>query len=168
MDDGFVFGRKGDSYIILHAMSDGEATLAFKTDVESDITKIKDSVRELIEATGDLRYDLILDGGSNHAWITELGSVVEWGSFNSFVSEMLKNETSFNDMTVLYNSGEKAFDVKYDVHFKLNGQVVDTNYARYENAYVDGKIERGAKTMTFTFGGHSLTLNFDCGTREEN
>jgi hypothetical protein len=153
---------------MLHAMSDGEATLAFKTDVESDITKIKDSVRELIESTGDLRYDLILDGGSNHAWITELGSVAEWGSFDSFVSKMLNNEASFNDMTVLYGSGEKAFDVKYDVHFKLNGQVVDTNYARYENAYVDGKIERGAETMTFTFGGHSLTLNFDCGTREEN
>ena len=167
IDEGFVFGRKGDSYIMLRAMSDGEATLAFKTDVESDITKIKDSVRKLIEATGDLRYDLILEGGSNHAWITELGSVKENGSFDSFVSEMLKNEASFGDMTVFYNSGEKAFDVKYNVHFKLNGQVVDTNYARYENAYVDGKIERGAKTMTFAFGGHSLTLNFDLGTREE-
>ena len=31
MDQGYVFGRKGDTYIMLKAMSDGSATLAFNT-----------------------------------------------------------------------------------------------------------------------------------------
>ena len=115
MSDGYVFGRSGDAYIMLRAMSDGEGRLYFKsdiTDVTSDISKIKDSVRELIEATGDLRYDLIFEGGTSHAWVTELGCVADNGSFADFVSEMLANECEYSGMTVTYKSGERAFNVK--------------------------------------------------------
>ena len=175
MDEGYVFGRKGDTYIMLRAMSDGNATLAFKndmagvtpSDIENDMSKIKDNVRELIEESGDLRYDLIFEGGESHAWITELGCAADNGSFDSFVSEMLKNKCEYNDMSVIYTNENKEFDVKYNEHFKLNGELVDTNYARYENAYVDGKVERGAKIMELSFGGYTLTLNYDAGKREE-
>ena len=175
MDKGYVFGRKGDTYIMLHAMSDGNATLAFKndmagvttSDIENDMSKIKESVAKMITESGDLRYDLILDGGTSHAWVTQLGSIEENGSFNKFVTEMLKNSCEFSDMEIHYETDERAFDVKYNEHFKLNGQTLDTNYARYENAYVNGKIERGAKIMEFSFGGYTLTLNYDEGTREE-
>ena len=175
MDKGYVFGRKGDTYIMLHAMSDGNATLAFKndmagvttSDIENDMSKIKESVAKMITESGDLRYDLILDGGTSHAWVTQLGSIEENGSFNKFVTEMLKNSCKFSDMEIHYETDKRAFDVKYNEHFKLNGQTLDTNYARYENAYVNGKIERGAKIMEFSFGGYTLTLNYDEGTREE-
>ena len=175
MDEGYVFGRKGDTYIMLRAMSDGNATLAFKndmagvtpSDIENDMSKIKDNVRELIEESGDLRYDLILEGGESHAWITELGCAADNGSFESFVLKMLGNECEYENMTVLYESGEKEFEVKYSEHFKLNGELIDTNYARYENAYVDEKVERGAKIIELEFGGYTLTLNYDAGTREE-
>ena len=175
MNDGYIFARKGDTYVMMCALSDGEATLAFKNDmpdisdtsIELDMSKIKDSVREMIEASGDYRYDLILSGGSNHAWITELSSIAEDGSFDEFVARILANDVSFDDMTVTYKTRNKAFDVKYNEHFKLNGEIVNTNYARFENAYVDGKIEREAEVMTFSFGGKSLTLNFKSGTREE-
>ena len=175
MDNGYVFGRKGDTYIMLRAMSDGNATLAFKndmagvtpSDIESDMSKIKESVADMITASGDLRYDLILDGGTSHAWVTQLGSVEENGSFGKFVTEMLANSCKFSDMEVHYETDERTFDVKYNVHFKLDGQILDTNYARYENAYVNGKIERGAKIMEFSFNGYTLMLNYDEGTREE-
>ena len=174
LDRGYIFGRKGDTYIMLCAISDGEGKLMFKndmpgvTDVDlaNDRSKIKDNVREMIEASGDLRYDLILEGGSSHAWITELGCAKDNGSFDAFVAEMLANKCEYNDMTVRYESGEKSFDVKYSEHFMINGQVVDTNYARYENDYVDGKVERGADVITLSFGGKSLTLNYKEGTRE--
>ena len=174
LDEGYIFGRKGDTYVMMLALSDGESTLLFKNDMEgireedilTDMSKIKDSVRELIEASGDLRYDLILEGGENHAWITELGSIEESGSFEEFVSSMLSNAYSFEDMTVTYESGEKSFDVKYGVHFKVNDTVIDTNYARYESDYVDGKVERKAEIISFAFGGKTLTLNFKEGTRE--
>ena len=176
MADGYVFGRKGDTYIMLRAMSNGNATLSFKNDmpgvsaedIATDMSKIKESVAEMITASGDLRYDLILSGGTAHAWVTELGSVEENGSFTDFVSGMLANECSFENMTVSYESGDNTFDVKYDRHFKINGVTIDTNYARYENPYVvGGSTERGAKVMEFSFGGYTLTLNFDAATREE-
>ena len=176
IDDGYVFGRKGDTYIMLHAISNGEATLSFKNDMNGvsaddiayDLSKIKESVKDIIEASGDLRYDLIFEGGSAHAWITELGSIEENGSFEAFVATTLSNTVNFNDMTVTYTSADRSFDVKYDEYFKINGEKIDTNYARFENAYVEGgKTERGADQIKLSFNGKSLTLNFNAGTREE-
>ena len=176
MDQGYVFGRKGDSYVMMRAMSDGNGTLAFKNDmagvstedITTDMSKIKDNVRELIEASGDLRYDLIFEGGSSHAWITELGSVEENGSFAQFVSQMLTNEYDYTDMTISYKSGEKLFNVKYDEHFMINGQVVDTNYARYENSYVtNGAIERKSDVISLEWqGAYWLTLDYEKGIRD--
>jgi hypothetical protein len=176
MDQGYVFGRKGDSYVMMRAMSDGNGTLAFKNDmagvstedIATDISKIKDNVRELIEASGDLRYDLIFEGGSSHAWITELGSIEENGSFAQFVSQMLANEYDYTDMTISYKSGEKLFNVKYDEHFMINGQVVDTNYARYENSYVtNGAIERKSDVISLEWqGAYWLTLDYEKGIRD--
>ena len=175
LDEGYIFGRSGDSYIMLCALSDGDATLAFKNDmqgvsaedIQSDLKKIKDSVREMIEESGDLRYDLILKGGNTHAWVTELGSVSESGTFSEFVEKMLSNKCEFKDKTVTYESNARSFEVKYDKYFKLNGETVDTNYARYENSYaVGGKVERGADVIAFSFGGKSLTLNYKERIRE--
>ena len=174
LDEGYIFGRKGESYIMLCALSDGEGRLMFKNDMPgvseselaSDREKIKENVRELIESCGDLRYDLIFEGGTNHAWITELGCTRDNGSFDDFVNQMLENKCEYNDMTVVYESGEKCFDVKYSEYFKLNGQVVDTNYARYESDYVDGKVERKAEIIALSFNGKTLTLNYKEGTRE--
>ena len=173
--EGYIFGRRGDTYIMLRAMSDGYATLSFKNDmpgitaedIQNDMSKIKDSVRELIEASGNLRYDLIFEGGENHAWITELGCAEDNGDFNSFVNQMLSASYSFEDMKVSYERDGRSFEVKYDEYFMLNGELVDTEYARYENEYVNGRIERGADTIEFFFGGKTLVLNFKEGTREE-
>ena len=173
LDEGYIFGRKGDSYIMLRAMSDGEGVLTFKNDMAgvseedmaTDRSKIKDSVREMIEASGDLRYDLIFEGGSTHAWITELGSVKDNGSFEEFVKKMLENEYKYEDMTVTYGTDGKLFEVKYGEYFKINGDSVNTDYARYESTYVDGKIERGANVIAFAFNGKSLVLDFKEGTR---
>ena len=174
LDEGYIFGRKGDTYIMLRAMSDGDAALAFKNDMQGvtaeelkdDIESIKDNVRELIEASGDLRYDLIFEGGSTHAWVTELGCVADNGSFEEFVSQMLANKCEYKDMTVTYESGSRSFDVKYAEHFKINGQKIDTHYARYESAYVSGAIERKADLIEFSFNGKTLTLNYNEKTRE--
>lgn len=175
MAEGYVFGRRGDSYIMLRAMSDGSGTLAFKNDmmgvsgedIVADMGKIKDSVRELIEASGDLRYDLIFEGGTSHAWVTELGSIEESGSFDSFVSKMLANNCEYDDMTVRYESGNRAFNVKYNEHFMINGQVIDTNYARYENSYIaKGSIERKSDEIALDWNGYYLLLDYKQGLRE--
>ena len=173
MSSGYIFGRKGDTYIMLHAMSDGDGKLCFKNDMngvtaeelENDRSKIKNNVKELIEASEDLRYDLIFEGGSTHAWITELGCAEDDMSFAQFIDRTLGNDYSFEDMTVKYTTNGKFFDVKYAESFKINGEVIDTNYARYENPYVNGVVERKAEIIEITFNGKSLVLNFEEGTR---
>ena len=174
IDNGYIFGRKGDTYVMLRAISEGDGKLSFKNDMEGvteeilakDREKIKDNVRKLIEGSGDLRYDLIFEGGSAHAWIIELGSVAENDSFESFVVQMLSNSYEFKNMTVSYKSGNQSFEVKYNEYFKLNDQTVNTDYARYENPYVNGKIDRKAEIIAFSFNGKTLTLNFSNCTRE--
>ena len=176
LSEGYIFGRKGDTYIMLSAKSDGEAVLQFKNDMPhvteedlaSDRDKIKTSVKELIEASGDLRYDLIFQGGENHAWVTEVSSTAQDGSFEAFVERMLKYDWSFEDMIVQYTSADNCFEVKYDAEFLHNGQIVDLEYARFENDYVPKPVERKSAVIEFAFGGHSLVLNYKEGTRVQS
>lgn len=173
LSKGYIFGRKGDTYVMMCAKSDEDATLLFKNDMAGvtaeeladDREHIKTSVKEVIEASGDFRYDLILEGGKNHAWVTELSSASQDGTFTMFIERILSNEYTFEDMTVMYVTEEKQFEVKYNEYFKVNGEIIDTNYARYESAYVNGKVERKAEIIEYVFQGRTLTLNYKEGIR---
>jgi len=176
LSDGYIFGRKNETYVMMHAMSDQDAVLMFKDDMDGvraemmkeDRSEIKTKVRELIEASSDVRYDLIFTGGHQHAWITELSSVAQDGSFDAFIERVLSNECSFEQMQVKYTTNDLSFDVKYKEHFKVNGKVIDTEYARFENDYVENKIERKAECMTFSFHGKTLTLDFEKASRKQS
>ena len=173
MEQGYIFGRKGDTYVMLSAKSDAEGVLMFKNDLPgvtaeemtTDRSKIKNNVREMIEATGELRYDLIFQGGSTHAWITELSSVAQDGSFEEFIARIMGERWTFEEMTVRYTSAGKELEVSYDAWFKVNGEHVDMDYARYESPYVEGAVERKAEVITLRFNGKTLELNYKAGTR---
>ena len=173
MDQGYIFGQKGDTYVMLSAKSDEEAKLMFKDDMpdvtvedmKTDRSKIKNNVREMLEETDDLRYDLIFEGGSVHAWVTELSSVAQDGSFDAFIARIMADDWSFENMTVHYETEGKDMEVCYDAYFRVNGELVDTDYARYESPYVNGSVERKAEIIAFHFNGKSLELNYEAGTR---
>ncbi len=173
LSEGYVFGRKNDTYVMMCAKSDEEAVLMYKNDMENvtdeelreDRDDIKTNVKEMIEASGDLRYDLIFEGGSQHAWVTELSSVEQDGSFEAFIERTLSNEFSFEQLKVSYTSLEKVFEVQYGESFMLNHEIVDTEYDRYESVY--GTVERKAEQMHFSFNGKSLTLDFEEGIRKQ-
>ena len=114
----------------------------------------------MIEATGDFRYDLILEGGTNHAWITEVSSIKEDDSFQAFISRILANDISYSNMNVKYNSNNKSYDVLYNEYFKLNNQEVDMEYDRYESDYVADSIKRKADVISYVFNGYSLELDY--------
>ena len=134
----------------------------------TDRSKIKTSVKERIEASGDLRYDLIFQGGETHAWVTEVSSVTQDGNFDAFVERMLGNALSFEEMTVCYGSDGNLYEAEYDRCFRYNGEIVDTDYARFDNDYVPEKVERKSEIIEFAFNGHSLVLNFEEGTRVQS
>ncbi|MBO5711919.1 MAG: hypothetical protein J6R47_03685, partial [Acholeplasmatales bacterium] len=105
LDEGYIFGRKNNTYVSMAVKSNEPAKLMFKNDMENvtkdelekDFNAIKESVRELIETTNDHRYDLIYEGGNSHAWVTELSSVEEDNSFESFVNRILNNQYTFEN-----------------------------------------------------------------------
>ena len=175
LDEGYIFGRKNHTYVSMAVKSNEPAKLMFKNDIEGvskeeiekDFNAIKTSVKELIETTEDHRYDLIYQGGESHAWVTELSSIAQDGSFNNFVERILSNSYSFENNNVLYTSNNKNFDVLYDSYFKLQGQEVNTEYQRFEGAYVKNNATvRKADVIEFAFNGKSLTLNYNEKKRE--
>ena len=175
LDEGYIFARKNDTYVSMAVKSNEPAKLMFKNDmeniseeeIEKDFNAIKTSVKELIETTEDHRYDLIYQGGDSHAWVSELSSIAQDGSFNNFVERILSNSYSFENNNVLYTSNNKNFDVLYDSYFKLQGQEVNTEYQRFESAYVKNNATiRKADVIEFAFNGKSLTLNYNEKKRE--
>ena len=168
LDKGYVFGRKGDTYISLIAKSNGDAVLQFKNDnpnvteeqLEKDRKAIKTNVKEMIEASNDLRYDLIFEGGNNHAWITEVSSVEEDNNFQSFISRILNNDIDYENMNVKYSSNNKTYDVLYNEYFKLNGEAVDMDYDRFESNYVLQSVKRKSEVIVFNYNSYSLELDY--------
>ena len=170
LEEGYIFGKKNQTYVSMAVKSNGEGKLMFKNDMkdiskeelDKDFNAIKSSVKELIETTNDYRYDLIYQGGDSHSWITELSSVEQDGSFEDFIDRILSNNYSFIDDKVTYTSNSKTFEVAYNSYFKINSVDIDVEYERFESDYVkNGITNRKADEIIFEFNGKSLTLNFN-------
>jgi len=177
LHQGFVYGRKGNAFVMVRAQSDDpSATLSFKNDMsgvasldlENDLKKIKTSVASLVSGSPDARYDLILEGGSKHCYVTELSSASKDLSFASFVNRTQTNSLSFDAaaMTADYSTAGVSLSATYDSVFSVNGLTQDLNYERFESPYVQGgKTTRKASTIALSFGGHSLSLDYEHNER---
>lgn len=170
LEEGYIFGKKNQTYVSMAVKSNGEGKLIFKNDMENiskeeldkDFNAIKSSVKDLIKTTNDYRYDLIYQGGESHAWITELSSVEQDKSFADFINRILANNYSFIDDKVTYTSNSKTFDVEYNSYYKINNTDIDVDYERFESDYVkNGITNRKSDEIIFEFNGKSLTLNFN-------
>jgi hypothetical protein len=177
LSQGYVFGRKGNALIAIGAKSDSaSAVFQFKNSMDgvtddilsSDRSKIKASVKALIEASLDLRYDLILNGGSKHAYVTELSSLSAEGSLASFASRLLSNDFAFSssDFSLSYQSNGHAYKAVYAKSFSVDSAVQNLQYQRYESSYVaDGQTERKPKEISLSFLSHQLNLSYQANTR---
>ena len=108
----------------------------------------------------EARDDLIQDGKLTY-WITEAGSRSEDGSFESFVRRIRKNPVQFDPggPSLSYESGGQSYELDYGADFKVNGQVIDTEYPRYDSPYVQGN--KKDRTFTFEMNGNYLFLDFE-------
>ena len=132
--NNYVFGKKGNTYA------------AF-------ISKNELKLRE--ESTDDIIQD-----GKQTFWIIEAGSKTKDGSFESFTERIQKNELNFDveSLELTYHSNGNKYHLKFDADFSVNGEVMDTNYNRYDSPYA--KAKKKDKTLTFEFNGKSLFLDF--------
>lgn len=98
-------------------------------------------------------YDLIQEGIETY-WITEVGTSQDYVSFEVFRDEVLSRPVSYENRTLSYENLELTFMGD----FKVNGQVKDLEYQRFESDY--STTERKAQVITFEFQGQKLALDF--------
>jgi len=140
IDGNIAFARVGDTYVALIGRYDlylGE-----------DITDTS------VTSTDDLRQD-----GLKQYWITEVSSITEEGSYEAFKQRILSNTVVFDEdtMQVTYQSNH-LLNVTFAGDFYVDNQLMDLEYDRIDSPYAT--VERKADTMTISFNGHTLVLDF--------
>jgi hypothetical protein len=133
--DNYAIGKKGKAYCALI----GKNKLTFR----------KNGTDDLIQP------------GKKTFWIMEAGSEEEDQSFEKFREKILGNKCDFDSVNLVldYQSGGRKYQLNYGKDFKLDGQPVNTNYARFDSPY--SKTVRKAGSFTFELNGKSLYLDFD-------
>ncbi|MEI6680740.1 MAG: hypothetical protein WCL21_19180, partial [Mariniphaga sp.] len=110
--------------------------------------------------------DDLIQKGKKTFWITEAGSKDEDGSFGAFCVRIQKNELAFNseNLELDYLSKGKKFKLTFDADFFVDGKLINTDYLRYDSPYC--RSHKKAETITFSFNGKSLFLDFKKMKRE--
>ena len=135
IEENYAFGKKGDTYCVF---------------IGSDHFSFKD---ELLD-------DIVLPGKQSF-WISEVSSASEDGSFEKFIARIRNNELSFHrkKLELAYRSNGREYELKFGKDFKIDTEVIDTDYSRYDAPYVKG--EKKDKTITISYREKSLFLDFE-------
>jgi hypothetical protein len=138
--ENFALGKKGDTYCAFI----GRNQLTFRENSTDDL----------------------IQNGKQTFWITEAGSKDEDGSFARFCQRIQKNTLTFNSTKpeLTYLSNGKKYQLIFGADFLVNGEVVQTNYSRYDSPYC--KAEKRAQTLNFSFNGKSLQLDYSKTKRD--
>ncbi|MCP4762186.1 MAG: hypothetical protein GY870_10420 [archaeon] len=135
--EGWTFGRKGDGYIGLYS---------FKP-----TSWVED-------------YELRIKGRKN-AWITELGSIEEYGNFNNFTNSIKNSEIIVIPEELGYDISYESptqgvITVSWDDPLIVKGSEIDLGpYPRFNNTFCEQNF--GTDITHITYNSQSLDLNFD-------
>ncbi len=164
LDKGFMFGRKGGVVFMLRS----NGALRYR-DAKESITG-DNAMREKVDSDNVFCdcYDLINAGCSEyHYWICKAATAEEEGGFDNFVKRSVEKSVTLNGGELVYNDNSE-YRVVYGKSFSVNGEEVNTQYARYENPYVKGgKVEREPQGLVIDCNGKMLKLDFKNNAREE-
>jgi hypothetical protein len=135
IDNHYVFGKKGDTYCAIIGKND----FRFR----------------------DEKQDDIIQEGKRVFWITEAGSKIRDGSFEQFAGRIRNNRVEFDtaSLELNYRSDGRAYSLTLGGDFKVDDEVIETSYSRYDSPYI--QAEKKDKTLSFSFRGKSLFLDFD-------
>jgi hypothetical protein len=142
VDGNYVFGKKGETYCAFIVTND----VYFADDAKDDL----------------------IQPGKQTFWITEAGSLNEDESFDAFVKRIRQNKVEFDTekLELTYTSKGKQFKLKFKGDFSIDGEVIDTNYKRYDSPYA--KAKKKDETITIEYKGKTLFLDFENLKREFN
>jgi hypothetical protein len=135
IENNYAFGRKGDTYCAMI----GTSEFTYRDDAQDDI----------------------LQKGKQVFWITEAGSRERDGDFARFVQRIRDNQLEFNkeSLELMYGSQGREYKLTFGGDFLINNEKITTDYSRYDSPYI--KAEKKDKTLSFSYQGKSLFLDFD-------
>lgn len=108
-------------------------------------------------------YELRVNSRKN-AWIVEMGSSEEWGSFENFVSNISQAELNINPLSLGYDihyisPSQGKIAVNWDSSLLIDNKSVDLGpYSRYNNTYCYS--EYANRNITIQFDSQILNLDF--------
>lgn len=103
---------------------------------------------------------LVLQRGKEQAWITEMGSAEDDGSFEDFMSRISGNSCEFDSVNriLAYGARGKEYVLIFDEGLYVDGTIVDTDYDGYDSPYL--RCSREESNRQIVFGSDTLDLNY--------
>jgi hypothetical protein len=141
----YIFARRGDVYIAL--IGKGPLEYIIPEQITKDGAADPPGRREIIQH------------GRTTYWITELSTEAAEGAFSTFQTRIKTNPVSLLGDTLTYTSNNRELKVSFAKSFQVNGEIINTEYARFDSTYI--QAERNPETLFFTWRGRSLLLDFD-------
>ncbi len=109
-------------------------------------------------------FDLCCYDGQYHIYITEL-SDVDKESYDEFKQRILNNRVDFSDDgSATYDTYFGKIEVSYDGLYKLNNQILEKQFDRYDCKFC--KVKRKADVVYVDSGTHSLLLDYNAIIRQ--
>jgi hypothetical protein len=160
--DGWTFGRRGDGYVGLFSWR----PTAWRTH-DPAVTFTNGLTQQ---------FDLVAAGGADNVWITEVGDVDRWGSFDAFVAAVTAAPVAVTDLGDRPDGTSLGFDVTYGspsegaLTFSWTGPftVDGTPVALHGTRRIDNpftRAEEGATAISIVDGRARLDLDLETGRR---
>ena len=132
LDGRYAFGRIGQTYAALIA--------------SNPLHYFEDSTDDLVQP------------GRHVFWVFEAGSESADGSFAAFIERVRNNPVDFEDGRLVYESAGRKLELQYQGDFRIDGEVQDLEYPRFDSPYV--QAPRKPDVIRIEHDGESLLLDF--------
>lgn len=163
LEGNYVFVRKGK--VLLAMIASGDLSYRPYDAYAATLLCQHDGLVEKLNGIqlGN-EFDLVLQGGEYHCYVTEL-SDTDNETFEQFRKRIKSNKVSINFDKVTYISKKEEINVSYDGLFEVGGETQNTQYKRFESKY--SLTERQAETITLSCGGKSWLVDYKNNIRKE-
>lgn len=102
------------------------------------------------------RFDLV-QTGRNQAWVYEISTLAEEGSFVNFMTRIKQNALSFDKNVLTYETRDRKMKATYKGDFVINDETQNTEYKRIESKYV--VADRNSESFIIEHNGYTLNLD---------
>ena len=138
VDGRYAFGRTGQTYAALIA-------------------------RNPLHYSEGMTDDLVQPGRESY-WVFEAGSEQSDASFKDFMARIRSNAVHYEAGKLVYETGNRKLELRYQGDFSIDGEVQDLEYPRFDAPYV--QAPRKPDVIRFEHDGKTLLLDF-YGQRRE-